>query len=174
HAHDAGTGKTLWTFKVDDTHQIGFGKIVSTAAVDTVRIPGVGPVKVVLFGGGGTLYALAAGRVGSKLLAKIDVDPRTPDYQAQQTKAGIDPEIEIESSPLVGHFADGDRIYVGFDVHNNDHIGRAGMLAFTLQRPTGLRPLAAGSVQPAPPYEFDLDFKFDPERQVVLHSLTDG
>src|SRR6266567_7420970 len=55
YAIDAVTGKALWTFKVDDTHQIGFGKIVSTAAVDTVRIPGVGPVKVVLFGGGGTL-----------------------------------------------------------------------------------------------------------------------
>jgi len=177
YAIDAATGKTLWTFKVDDTHQIGFGKIVSTAAVDTVRIPGVGPVKVVLFGGGGTLYALAAGRVGPKLLAKIDVDPRTPDYQAQQTKAGIDPEIEIESSPLVGHFADGDHVYVGFDVHNNAHVGRAGMLAFTLQKHTGLRVIAVNPSAPAsptPPYEFNLEYKFDPERQVVLHSLTEG
>jgi len=164
YAIDAATGKTLWTFKVDDTHQIGFGRIVSTAAVDTVRIPGAGRVKVVLFGGGGTLYALAAGPVGPKLLAKVDVDPRTPAYQAQQTKAGIDPEVEIESSPLVGHFADGDRIFVGFDVHNNAHVGRAGMLNFTMSKSTG------GNQ----PYRFDLGYKFDPERQVVLHSLTEG
>jgi len=167
YAIDAATGKTLWTFTVDDTHQIGFGKIVSTAAVDTVRIPGAGDVKVVLFGGGGTLYALAAGRNGGKLLAKVDVDPRTPDYQAQQTKAGIDPEIEIESSPLVGHFAGGDRIYVGFDVHNNAHVGRAGMLALTMSK-------TDNPASNAPPYQFDLLFKFDPERQVVLHSLTEG
>ena len=175
YAIDAATGKTLWTFKVDDTHQIGFGRIVSTAAVDTVRIPGVGPVRVVLFGGGGTLYALAAGRVGPKLLARVDVDPRTPEYQAQQTKAGIDPEIEIESSPLVGHFADGDHIFVGFDVHNNAHVGRAGMLSFSLKvpdGPVGLRPLLDHS--PFPIYQFSLDYKFDPERQVVLHSLTEG
>jgi outer membrane protein assembly factor BamB len=164
YAIDAATGISLWTFKVDDTHQIGFGKIVSTAAVDSVRIPGVGKVPVVLFGGGGTLYALAPGRVGPKLLAKIDVDPRTPDYQVQQTKAGIDPEIEIESSPLVGHFAGADRIYVGFDVHNNAHVGRAGLLAFTMAKNPG------GSQ----PYVFDLSYKFDPERQVVLHSLTEG
>src|SRR5439155_16696910 len=134
------------------------------------------PVKVVLFGGGGTLYALAAGRVGPKLLAKVDVDPRTPDYRAQQTKAGIDPEIEIESSPLVGHFADGDHIFVGFDVHNNAHVGRAGVLSFTLQRDTGLRDILVNPIAPVsspPPYVFNLDYKFDPERQVVLHSLTD-
>jgi outer membrane protein assembly factor BamB len=174
YAIDAATGTTLWTFKVDDNHQIAFGRIVSTVAVDTVRIAGVGDVPLVLFGGGATLYALRPGRNGGQLLAKIDVDPRTPEFRAQQDKAGIHPEIEIESSPLVGHFADGDRIYVGFDVHNNDHVGRAGMLAFTLQRPTGLRPIIGGPVQPAPPYEFSLDFKFDPERHVVLHSLTDG
>jgi len=177
YAVDAATGKTLWTFKVDDNHQIGFGKIVSTAAVDTVRIPGVGPVKVVLFGGGGTLYALSPGANGGKLLAKVDVDPRTPDYQAQQTKAGINPEIEIESSPLVAHFADGDHIVVGFDVHNNAHVGRAGILSFTLQQFTGLRDILVNPVAPAPPvppYVFNLDYKFDPERQVVLHSLTEG
>jgi outer membrane protein assembly factor BamB len=164
YAIDAATGKTLWTFKVDDTHQIGFGKIVSTAAVDTVRIPGAGKVNVVLFGGGGTLYALAPGRLGPHLLAKIDVDPRTQAYRDQQAKAGIDPEIEIESSPLVGHFADGDRVYVGFDVHNNAHVGRAGMLAFTMAPNPGGKE----------PYRFDLSYKFDPERQVVLHSLTEG
>jgi len=161
HALDAATGKKLWTFNVDDRHQIGFGRIVSTAAVDTVNVPGAGPVKVLLFGGGGTLYALAPGRAGARLLAKVDVDPRDAALRAQATR---EPEIEIESSPLVGHFASGDRIYVGFDVHNNAHVGRAGMLSFTLSKAT------SGAL----PYRFDLAFKFDPERQVVLHSLTDG
>jgi len=173
-ALDAATGNQLWSFKVDDAHQIGFGRIVSTAAVDSVRIPGAGDVKMVLFGGGGTLYALSAGRNGGKLLAKIDVDPRTADYRAQQEKAGIDPEIEIESSPLVAHFASGDRIYVGMDVHNNDKVGRAGMLAFTMGLPTGpdcLRPLGSPGCGP---YRFNLVYKFDPERHVVLNSLTDG
>jgi outer membrane protein assembly factor BamB len=162
YAIDAATGTTLWTFKVDDKHQIGFGKIVSTAAVDTVRIPGAGKVTVVLFGGGGTLYALAPGRAGPKLLAKINVDPR--DAALRATQASNEPEIEIESSPLVGHFADGDRVYVGFDVHNHARVGRAGMLAFTMAKNTGGQE----------PYRFDLSFKFDPERQVVLHSLTEG
>ncbi|HEV2685489.1 MAG TPA: PQQ-binding-like beta-propeller repeat protein [Actinomycetota bacterium] len=166
-AIDAATGNVLWSYKVDDEHEIGFGRIVSTAAVDTVRIPGAGDVTMVLFGGGGTLYALSAGRQGGKLLAKIDVDPRTPEYRAQQDKAGTHPEVEIESSPLVAHFASGDRIFVGFDVHNNAHVGRAGMLAFAMSRKDGVRTGGA-------PYQFDLLFKFDPERQVVLHSLTEG
>jgi outer membrane protein assembly factor BamB len=38
--------------------------------------------------------------------------------------------------------------------------------------PTCLRPLIDHS--PCPKYQFDLSFKFDPERQVVLHSLTEG
>ena len=161
-ALDAATGSQIWSYKVDDAHQIGFGRIVSTAAVETVRIPGAGNVKVLLFGGGGTLYALSAGRTGGKLLGKVDVDPREPALRAKQ--ASDEPEVEIESSPLVGHFSDRDIVYVGFDVHNNAHVGRAGMLAFTMSKNVGA---------PAP-YKFDLMFKFDPERQVVLHSLTEG
>ncbi|HVV37544.1 MAG TPA: PQQ-binding-like beta-propeller repeat protein [Acidimicrobiales bacterium] len=163
HALSAKTGKQLWSFKVDDSHENAFGRIVSTAAVDTFAVPGVGKVPVLLFGGGGTLYALAPGRVGPVLLAKVDVDPRTPELKAKQDKAGDHPEVEIESSPLVAHFADGDRIYVGFDLHNNDHVGRAGMLAFTLRPDVGH----------GRPYAFDLAFKFDPERHAVLHSLTE-
>jgi outer membrane protein assembly factor BamB len=160
-AFAADTGKVLWRFEVDDTHETAFGRIDSTVAVDTVRIDGKA-VPVLLLGGGGTLYALAPGRVGPHLLAKVDVDPRTPELRAKMDKAGDHPEVEIESSPLVAHFADGDRIYVGFDIHNNDHVGRAGMLSFALKKNPG-----AGL-----PYAFDLAFKFDPERQIVLHSLT--
>ncbi|MGZ4145332.1 MAG: outer membrane protein assembly factor BamB family protein [Actinomycetota bacterium] len=162
YAIDAASGKTLWTYKVDDDHTIAFGRIVSTAAVQTVRIPGAGAQKVLLFGGGATLYALRPGAGGGQLLAKVDVDPRDPRLRAKQ--AGNPPEIEIESSPLVGHFPWGDRIYVGFDVHNNAHVGRAGMLAFSM----------APNLGGPEPFRFDLAFKFDPERHVVLHSLTEG
>ncbi|HJT38679.1 MAG TPA: PQQ-binding-like beta-propeller repeat protein, partial [Actinomycetota bacterium] len=165
YAIDAATGAQLWSFKVDDNHTIAFGRIVSTAAVDTIRIPGAGRVPVLLFGGGATLYALAPGRTGPKLLAKIDVDPRDAALQRQQ--ASNPPEVEIESSPLVAHFAARDVVYVGMDVHNNAHVGRAGLLAFSISKnedaPAG-----------AAPYKFDLQFKFDPERQIVLHSLTEG
>jgi outer membrane protein assembly factor BamB len=159
-ALSAETGKVLWQYKTDDTHANAFGRIVSTAAVDTVRVAGRS-VPVLLFGGGGTLYALAPGRTGPKLLAKVDIDPRDAARRAKDDKAGERPEIEIESSPLVAHLASEDRIYVGFDIHNNDHVGRAGMLSFTLRAASG-----------PTPYAFDLAFKFDPERQVVLHSLT--
>jgi len=162
YAIDAETGSQLWSFKVDDDHNIAFGRIVSTAAIDTIAIPGAGKKKVVLFGGGATLYALAAGRTGPIVLAKVDTDPRDAALRAKQ--ANDPPEIEIESSPLVGHFPSGDRIYIGNDVHNNDHIGRTGLMAFGMRKSDGGRL----------PYRFELLFKFDAERHVVLHSLTEG
>jgi outer membrane protein assembly factor BamB len=162
YAIDATSGKTLWTFTVDDANRVAFGRIVSTPAVGEVNVPGVGPVGAVLFGGGGTLYALAPGRVGPKVLAKVAVDPRTEELRVQQ--AGDPPQIEVESSPVVGHFADGDRIYVGMDVHNDAHVGRTGLLAF------GLRSNDAGST----PYRLELLYKFDPETGLVRHSLTEG
>jgi outer membrane protein assembly factor BamB len=162
YALDAKTGHELWTFSVERDSRVAFGRIVSTAAVGAVNVPGVGPVEVVLFGGGGTLYALAPGRVGPIVLAKIGVDPRTEELRQQQ--ASHPPPVEIESSPVVGHFADGDRIYVGMDVHNDAHVGRTGILAF------GLRPNEGGDT----PYRFELLYKFDPETGMVRHSLTEG
>ena len=162
YAIDAETGTVLWMFSVTDTNRVAFGRIVSTAAVGAVAVPGVGVVDAVLFGGGGTLYALAAGRTGPTVLAFIEVDPRTPELQEQQ--ADDPPQIEIESSPAVGHFADGDRIFVGMDVHNDAGVGRTGILAF------GLRPNPAGPE----PYLFELLYKFDPETGTALHSLTEG
>jgi len=96
YAIDAASGNTLWTFTVDDTHEIGFGRIVSTAAVEGVRIPGAGTKKVVLFGGGGTLYALEAGRSGPHLLAKVDTDPRTQKLRDKQKDDP--PQVEIDHS----------------------------------------------------------------------------
>jgi outer membrane protein assembly factor BamB len=162
YAVDAKTGQKLWTFTVDDANRVAFGRIVSTASVGRVNVPGVGPVDAVLFGGGGTLYALAPGRAGPTVLARIAVDPRTEELRNQQ--ASNPPQIEIESSPVVGHFPDGDRIYVGMDVHNRAHVGRTGLLAF------GLRSNAGGST----PYRFELLYKFDPETGLARHTLTDG
>ena len=162
YALDAKTGTQLWTFTVDDANRVAFGRIVSTASVGRVNVPGVGGVDAVLFGGGGTLYALAPGRVGPRVLAKIGVDPRTEALRDQQ--ASDPPQVEVESSPVVGHFPDGDRIYVGMDVHNDRHIGRTGLLAF------GLRSNDGGTT----PYRFELLYKFDPETGMVRHTLTDG
>lgn len=162
YALDADDGSILWTFAIDDEHEVAFGRIVSSAAIDTIDVPGHGPVEAVIFGGGATLYALRHGSTGPQLLAKIDVDPRTPALRAAQ--AADPPEVEIESSPVVGHFPDGDRIYVGMDVHNRAGVGRTGLLSF------GLRKNEGGDQ----PLRFELLYKFDPETGTVRHSLTDG
>ncbi len=157
YALDAETGEELWTFQIDDSHEVAFGRIVSTAAVDTVKLTGGGTVDVVLFGGGGTLYALKPGSEGPVVLAKINVDPRDANES--------DPsQIEIESSPVVAHLAAGDRILVGMDVHNRRGVGRTGLLSFALREDAG------GAL----PYRFDLAYKHDPETGRVLHSLTEG
>ena len=157
YAVDAETGEQLWTFQIDDTHEVAFGRIVSTAAVDVVKLEGGGSLPVVLFGGGGTLYALRPGRGGPVVLAKINVDPRDANDN--------DPsQIEIESSPVVAHLAAGDRILVGMDVHNRRGVGRTGLLSFALRED------ADGPL----PYAFDLVYKHDPETGRVLHSLTEG
>jgi outer membrane protein assembly factor BamB len=162
YAIDAETGKVLWTFHVDDSSRVGFGRIVSTPAVDRLRVPGGPDVAVVVFGGGATLYALAPGRTGPHLLAHVSVDPRAPELQAAQ--AANPPQIEILSSPAVGHFPSADRIFVGMDVHNNDGVGRTGLLSFALEPNAG----------PGDPYVFRLVSKFDPETGLVRHSLTEG
>lgn len=162
YAVDERNGDVLWTFDVPDQHEVAFGRIVSTAAVDTVAVEGVGQVPVVLFGGGGTLYALRPGPAGPVVLAHVNVDPR--DEALRDEQAGDPPQIEIESSPVVGHFADGDRILVGMDVHNQSHVGRTGLLAFALRE----------NDDGPEPYRFELLYKHDPETGEVLHSLTEG
>jgi outer membrane protein assembly factor BamB len=162
YAIDASSGTVLWQFMVDDQHPTTYGKIVSSAAVDDVRIVGAGTRKVVLFGGGATLYALAAGRKGPTLLAKIDLDPRTAALRARQK--AHPPVVEIESSPAVGHFRDADRVFIGIDVHNNEGVGRAGVIALALEK----------SARGKTPMRFKFLFKFDPESRAVLPSLTAG
>jgi outer membrane protein assembly factor BamB len=164
YAVDAASGDVKWTFLVTDTHRTTYGRIVSSAAVDTIDVPGAGPKRVVLFGGGATLYALEHDPTldHAVLVAQVDVDPRTPELREAQ--ADDPPQIEIESSPVVGHFPDGDRIFVGMDVHNAAGVGRTGVLSF------GLRNAEDGQT----PLRFELLYKFDPERDVLLYSLTEG
>ena len=162
YAVDAKSGKVHWSYRIDDSNRVAFGRIVSTAAVDRMAVPGVGDVGVVLFGGGGTLYALAPGRAGPRVLAKIGVDPR--DEALRKAQRDDPPQIEIESSPVVGHLPHGDRVFVGMDVHNRDGVGRTGLLSFALV------PNPGGTT----PFRFELDFKFDPETGSVTRSLTEG
>ena len=144
---DAATGALAWPkpFVVDDTSHVGFGRIVSSAAVTHV-----GDHDVVLFGGGATLYALDAAT--GEQLASVCVDPRAlPDHPEQRCHDPDGPEVEIESSPAVvpvgPHHVD---VVVGMDVHNDSGVGRAGVVKFELE---------AGSddVTLTPTWKFDPD-----------------
>jgi outer membrane protein assembly factor BamB len=154
HAVDVATGTEVWSFQIDDLQNSYPGHIVSSAAVDTMRV-GASSIRVIVFGGGATLYALDP--TNGALLAKQDLDPRAaPDDSG---------EIEIESSPVIAHFPDGsDRVLVGMDVHNDANVGRTGLHNFQLvANPSG-----------PTPYRFQLVYKFDPETRTVRTSITDG
>jgi len=154
HALEVKTGAPVWSYQIDDQQGVAFGRIVSSAAIDTMRV-GAASIQVLVFGGGGTLYALDP--TSGALLAKQDIDPRAV--------PGDDAQAEIESSPLIAHFANGsDRVLVGMDVHNDANIGRTGLLSFELlANPSG-----------PTPYRFSLVYKFDPETRTLRTSLTDG
>jgi polyvinyl alcohol dehydrogenase (cytochrome) len=129
-----------WTFKVDDTSSVGFGRIVSSAAYTQI-----GRRKLVLFGGGATLYALDA-TTGAKV-ASVCVDPRV-DVERCATPGD---QVEIESSPAIVKERNGTTsVLVGMDVHNAEDVGRTGMLKFTL---------TADSLTPV--------WKFDPEEKAA-------
>ena len=138
HAVDTNTGKTRWTFTITTTVPTAFGRIVSTASV--VPFPD-SPAKggsrlVAVFGGGSSLWALDAAT--GKELAHLDLDPR--DIATRKAQAADPPVVEVESSPVVGNVRVGAkterRIYVGFDVHNKDKVGRTGLVATRLVAPT--------------------------------------
>jgi outer membrane protein assembly factor BamB len=155
HAIDVKTGTQVWSYAIDSLHTSYPGKIVSSAAVDTMRV-GAGSIRVMAFGGAGVLYVLDP--VTGSLLAKQDLDPRVP-------QLNDDREIDIESSPVIGHLVDGsDRIFVGTDVHNDAGVGRTGLHSFALV------PAESGPT----PYTLQLVFKFDPETRTVRTSIGDG
>jgi outer membrane protein assembly factor BamB len=112
---DAATGAVDWTYAIDDTSSVGFGRIVSSAAYTEI-----GSHKVVLFGGGATLYALDAS--SGALLASQCLDPRS-DVDRCHTPGD---EVEIESSPAIVRARNGaTSVFVGMDVHNGSNVGRA-------------------------------------------------
>lgn len=158
HAIDAATGTVVWTKALDDGHRTAFGRIVSTAAIERVRVRALGdPVPLVVAAAGATLYALDP-RTG-EVLASVNVDPRPNPPSPADDQA----EVEIESSPAIvdlGPGTDADAILVGMDVHNGRDVGRTGLLSFSLKADDG-------------DLAFDLNWKFDPERGRVLHALTD-
>ena len=160
YSFDAATGALAWPkpFVVDDTSHIGFGRIVSSAAVTSV-----GDKHVVLFGGGATLYALDA--ASGVPLASVCVDPRElPDPQ-KRCHDPSGPEVEIESSPaVVPHGPNHIDVVVGMDVHNDAGVGAAGVLKLSLQ--------AVGDDIKLTP-----DWKFDPDARRAYSGddlLTEG
>ena len=64
------TVEPLWTFEIDDTNGVSFGRIVSSPTVTDID-----DTRVVLFAGGATVYALDAA-TGAPLTT-LCLDPRT-------------------------------------------------------------------------------------------------
>ena len=144
HALDARTGKKRWTFEIGDTNNVGFGRIVASAAVVDV-----GSKRVVLFAGGATLYALDA--ANGHELASICLDPRS--NPALRCQGGSEADIEIESSPAVFSVGKETRIVIGMDVHNARAVGRTGIVSLRLR--------------PGPSWRLEPLWKFDPEAETA-------
>lgn len=165
-----GIPEPLWTFQIDDTSGVAFGRIVSSAAVADVAGTGV-----VAFGGGATLYVLDAA-TGTEL-ASICVDPRTdPPPPADPIRCrGSDGEIEIESSPAFVDVAGETRILVGMDVHNDPGVGRTGLIALRLAAaPWRLEPVWKLDPETGLSYTTDASHAGDPAFVVTADPLTQG
>ncbi|HMC70315.1 MAG TPA: PQQ-binding-like beta-propeller repeat protein, partial [Mycobacteriales bacterium] len=131
YAIDVATGAVKWTFHITSHARTAFGRIVSSATIDSYPDPASGHERqVVLFGGGSSLWALDAAT--GKELASIDLDPRTPALAHKQDTSDSPPVAEVESSPAVATVDGTRRIYVGIDVHNDAHVGRTGLVAVRL------------------------------------------
>lgn len=155
HALDQRTGTERWHFAINDTNNTAFGRIESSAALATVARH-----RVVIFGGGATIYVLDAAT--GKQLAALCIDPRA--NPGVRCRGNSNNAIEVESSPAV--LVDGDtaRIVIGMDVHNDEHVGRTGVLLVTLSKQSN-----GWSLEP--------QWKFDPEsRQTYTGAglLTQG
>ncbi len=137
-----GPASETWTFQVDDPNGVAFGRIVSSAAVVTVD-----GTRVVLFGGGATVYALDA--TSGRELARLCLDPRAdPAVRCQGTPDGV--QVEVESSPAVVVRGVAAQVVVGLDVHNGTDVGRTGIVSMSLHRR-------------GPRWTMTPEWKFDPE-----------
>ena len=131
YAIDVASGEVRWTFMIRSHAPTAFGRIVSSATIESYRDPVSRKERqVVLFGGGSSLWALDAAT--GKELASIDLDPREPKLRRKQDTSDHPPVAEIESSPAVATVGGVRRIYVGIDVHNDAHVGRTGLVAVRL------------------------------------------
>lgn len=130
-ALDARTGALRWTFDIRTSAPTAFGRIVSSATVAGFRDRSTGRLRrVVLFGGGSTLWALDAA-TGAELAA-ADLDPRTAATKAAERARGEDPEVEVESSPALARVGRDRLVFVGVDVHDTPRVGRTGVVAARL------------------------------------------
>ncbi|HVL33504.1 MAG TPA: PQQ-binding-like beta-propeller repeat protein, partial [Actinomycetota bacterium] len=136
-----GPVQPLWTFAVKDKNFTSYGKILSSAYVGTI-----GGTRIVIFGGGSTMYVLDAA-TGAEL-ASLCFDPRT-----ENRCQGSRQPIEITSSPsvVVDPDLNGAQILTGMD-YNENGVGRAGMISLRVS---------------SDPWRLDVEWKFDPERQTT-------
>lgn len=141
----AGIAEPSWTFEIDDPNAVAFGRIVSSASVTTID-----DIKVVIFGGGATLYVLDAGT--GRELTRLCLDPRRDAHTTGGRCKGTQPgqQVEIESSPAVIAADTSAQVVVGLDVHNDQDVGRTGIVSSTLAHDAGA-------------WTFVPDWKFDPE-----------
>lgn len=153
------TVEPLWTFHVDDTNGVSFGRIVSSPTVTDIE-----GTRVVLFAGGATLYALNAG--DGSLLAQLCLDPRSDADAAAsggRCAGSAGNEVEVESSPVVVPHPDGSvRILIGQDNHNKPGLGRTGVVKLRLKA------VGAGDWSLTP------EWKFDPEARVAYDEDGEG
>ena len=125
HAIDAATGKQTWQFDVTkyDSHSTSYGVITSSATY-TDAIAGQPPA--VIFGGGGSVFALNA-KTGF-LLWQTDLAPLN--------KTGPD---EVESSPVVVTHGNGTSVViVGLDTNESTDGVSGGLVALNAETGTPL------------------------------------
>lgn len=154
-----GSVEPAWTYQIDDTNGVSFGRIVSSATVTDPVTVGAGPAsrfgRLVLFTGGASLYVLGAddldGDGTGDLIASICLDPRSEADAAPERRCGgsESADVESEASPVVVPLPGGRfRVLVGTDVHNSPAVGRTGVTAVDLN-------LHSGRLEPV--------WKYDPE-----------
>lgn len=145
---DLATGKLSTDWKngpfnvgTTDRHNPSYGKVTSSAAVTTIP-SGHGDVQAVIFGAGGSVYALNA--ADGTLLWHTNVDPDRPTSDA-----------EVESSPLVWQKGGGNSVvFVGMDVNED--------------KATATTPIIDGGVLALNANDGSPLWKFDPQTGSVL------
>lgn len=124
HAIDAATGVPRWTFSVTsndpatgkpyDSHPASYGEITSSATY-TDQVKKAPPL--VVFGGGGSVFALNAGT--GQVVWHTDMDPTDPTGP-----------VEVESTPVVLPGTDGSGVVlVGTDTNESTHGVTGGFVA---------------------------------------------